>query len=145
MSLFPRFLTGAPAVGMLVLRLVTGIAFLLHGWPKIHNPAEWMGVGAMPGYLQAAAAYIEFGGGITILLGLLTPVACLALGGVMPVGIFQVHVPQGHAFVGPPGKSYELAADYLAIVVALLLAGPGALSVDALLFGRQRSGKIDNS
>ena len=53
--------------------------------------------------------------------------------------IFMVHITAGHPFVNPKGASYELAADYLAIVVAILLCGPGAISADALLFGRSKA------
>jgi hypothetical protein len=31
------------SVGLLLLRLVVGVAFVLHGWPKIQNPFGWMG------------------------------------------------------------------------------------------------------
>jgi len=53
------------SVGLLLLRLVVGAAFLFHGWPKIQNPFGWMGPEApMPGILLALAALAEFGGGI---------------------------------------------------------------------------------
>jgi hypothetical protein len=52
------------SVGLLLLRLVMGAAFVLHGWPKIQNPFGWMGPEAtMPGILIALAAVAEFGGG----------------------------------------------------------------------------------
>jgi len=139
--LFPEFAAGRPAVGLLLLRLFTGVAFLFHGWPKIQNPMGWMGPEApVPGVLQLAAAVAEFGGGLALILGLLTPVAALGLAVTMLVAIFMVHIPRGDPFVGKPGQpSYELAAAYLANVVALLLLGPGRLALDALLFGRRRA------
>jgi putative oxidoreductase len=30
------------SVGLLLLRLVMGVAFMLHGWPKIQHPLNWM-------------------------------------------------------------------------------------------------------
>jgi putative oxidoreductase len=131
------------SAGLLVLRLVVGLAFVFHGWPKIQAATHWMPAEApVPGALQAAAAVSEFGGGIALILGLLTPLACLGLAATMSVAILMVHVKAGHAFVGEPGDpSWELAAAYLAAVVALLLVGPGRFSLDAALFGgRVKSG-----
>ena len=136
---------GADAVGsagLLILRLVVGLAFVLHGWPKIQAPAHWMPAEApVPGALQAAAAVSEFGGGIALILGLLTPLACLGLAGTMTFAIAMVHMKMGHPFVDPKGgPSYELAAAYLAAVILLILTGPGRFSLDAQLFGRRPGG-----
>jgi len=52
----------AGSLGLLMLRLVMGAAFLFHGWPKIQNPFGWMGPeAAMPGVLQSLAALSELG------------------------------------------------------------------------------------
>src|SRR5688572_29232558 len=105
--------------GLLLLRLITGTAFLFHGWPKIQNPTGWMGPqGAqIPDVLQAAAAVSEFGGGIALILGLLTPLAALGIAGVMVTAIGMVHLPKGDPFVNPGGSSWELAAVYLVNVI----------------------------
>jgi putative oxidoreductase len=140
--LYPNFVGGRGAFGLLVLRLVTGAAFVLHGWPKIQNAFHWMdrqdAPAAMPGFLQALAALSEFGGGIALILGFLTPLSALGIACTMIVAISMVHVPAGHAFVSSkPGElSFELAAVYLAIAHIFLLVGPGLLSLDALLFRR---------
>ena len=141
--LFPAFLGGPGAVGLLVLRLVAGTAMMLHAWPKVQHATSWMGPNApVPGVLQALAALAEFGGGLCWVLGLLTPLASFLILCTMGVAAGMVHIPAGHPFVASPpgGPSYEPALEYLAIAVALLLVGPGKLSVDALLFGRTRSG-----
>ena len=140
--LYPDFVSGRGAVGLLLVRLVTGAAFVLHGWPKIQNPFGWMGPEApVPGIFQALAALSEFGGGIALILGLLTPIGSLGIAGTMIVALGMVHLPQGHPFVGQPGQpSFELAAGYLATVVMLILLGPGTLSLDALLFRKPLEG-----
>jgi putative oxidoreductase len=139
--LFPRFQTGPQGVALLVLRLVTGFAFILHGWPKIQNPTAWMGPDApVPGAVQLLPAMAEFGGGIVLMLGLLTPIAALGIAMTMLTAILMVHVAQGDPFVNPKGgPSWELAASYLVDSIVLLLLGPGRFSIDALLFDRPRS------
>ncbi len=125
------------SVGLLVLRLVMGAAFVLHGWPKIQDPFGWMPPEAsVPGVLQGLAALAEFGGGIALIIGLLTRLASLGIASVMVVAIGMVHVPQGDPFVGQGGPSWELAAVYLACAILFLLLGPGRISLDAVLFGK---------
>jgi putative oxidoreductase len=125
------------SVGLLLLRLVMGSAFVLHGWPKIQNPFGWMGPEAtMPGILLALAALAEFGGGMALIVGLLTRPASLGIASVMVVALGKVHLPKGDPFVSQGGPSYELVAVYLACAVLFLLLGPGKFSLDALLFGR---------
>lgn len=129
---------GGPSFGLLALRLVVGAAFILHGWPKIQRPTSWMdpmGPAAAHPLLQAAAALAEFGGGIVLILGFLTPIAAAALAVNMLVALFLVHIPKGDAFVSQgPGGDFELPLAYLAIMVALFLVGPGRFSLDALLW-----------
>src|SRR5438552_13740892 len=141
------YVGGPGALGLLVLRLVVGGAFILHGWPKIQNATTWMnamaGDQAPPPFLQAAAAVAEFGGGIAWILGLLTPLASILIACVMATAIVTVHLKAGQPFVDPMGgKSFELPAAYLAVALCLLLAGPGRMSLDALLFGRRESDEL---
>ncbi len=138
------------SIGLLLLRLVMGAAFMFHGWPKIQNATGWMdahGSTGMPSYLQAAAAVSEFGGGLALILGLLTPLAALGLACTMVGALSMVHLRMGHAFVATaPGQpSYELAAVYLAASILFLLAGPGKYSLDGFLFGRGCGGTACNT
>jgi putative oxidoreductase len=139
--IYSPFLAGRGGAALLLLRLVTGLAFLFHGWPKIQNPLGWMGPDApVPGVLQALAALAEFGGGLALILGLLTPLAALGIAGTMTFAITMVHLRAGDPFVAlPPKHSYEQAATYLVNMIVFLLLGPGAYSLDALLFGRSRA------
>lgn len=132
------------SVGLLLLRLVMGVAFVLHGWPKIQDPFGWMGPDAsIPAIFLALAALAEFGGGIALILGFFTRLASLGIGAVMVVAIAMVHLPQGHLFVSKEGHSWELAAVYLACAILFLLLGPGRYSLDALVFGKRRENKDD--
>jgi putative oxidoreductase len=136
------YIGGAGSVGLLVLRLVVGAAFIIHGWPKIQNATTWMNgfPGAPPPYLQAAAAVAEFGGGIAWIIGFLTPLFSMMIACTMAVAAFTVHIPKGDPFVSTQGgASFELAAAYFAVAVCLLLVGPGQFSLDYCLFGRRRT------
>lgn len=125
---------GWPSLGLLVLRLIVGAAFILHGWPKIQNPTGWMGDGTHP-ILQLAAALAEFGGGIALIVGFLTPLAAGALAITMLFALFLVHFPKGDPFVGQgPGASFELPLVYLGVLGVLLFVGPGRFSLDAALW-----------
>lgn len=127
------------SAGLLLFRLVAGLAFIFHGWGKIQNPFGWMGPDAsVPGILQAAAAAAEFGGGFAWMLGMLTPVASLGLLCTMGVAVWMHAVVMRDPFVPQgPGGSYELAAVYLCLSVLLLLAGPGRFSADRFAFGEK--------
>jgi putative oxidoreductase len=138
------YLPGAASVGLLVLRLAAGAAFILHGWGKIQHPTDWMNAWFQtppPPYLQAAAAVAEFGGGIAWILGFLTPLFSLMIACTMATAYALVHHPHGDPFIasGPGQPSFELPAVYFAVAVCLLLVGPGQLSLDYCLFGRRRS------
>jgi putative oxidoreductase len=135
---------GRPAVILLIIRIVFGFALILHGLPKIEHPFGWMGPQApVPGFLQCLAAISEFGGGFAIVLGLLTPLACSGVICNMLFAIFLVHMRMGQPFVDPAGgPSYELAAHYLVVALALIIVGPGRWSFDARLFGRSKKDSI---
>lgn len=134
----PPELPGRASVGILLLRLYAGVALALHGWPKIQTPFHWMDrmPGAAPGALQALAALSEFGGGIALALGFLTPLAAFGVACTMARAV-TVHVGRGDPFVGR-GGSYEPALGYLLMAVLFFAAGPGRYSLDPLLFRARR-------
>jgi putative oxidoreductase len=138
--IFPPVVDGRGAIGLLLLRLVAGAAFLIHGSGKIQTPFSWMPPEAgVPGVLQALAAVSEFfGGGLGWIAGFLTPLASLGVLGTMTVAIL-FHVGRGDPFVGTGGPSFELALVYWSMALLMLLIGPGRFSLDAQLFRRRDS------
>lgn len=138
---FPPFLGGPAAVGLLAVRLFAGAAMMVHGWPKVQHPFSWMNPNDhVPGIFQGLATLAEFGGGFCWIVGLLTPLASLLILGDMVVAIATVHIPRGHPFVSQhSAPASEAAVGYLAIAILLLLAGCGKLSLDWPLFGRRRA------
>jgi putative oxidoreductase len=124
------------SIGMLLLRVVAGSAFVLHGQPKIAHPFGWMPPDApVPGVLQALAAISEFGGGLAWIIGLLVPLASLGIAFTMGFAL-NFHIGRDDPFVGQ-GASWELAAVYFSVAVLLILAGPGRFSADRFLLGRR--------
>ena len=126
-------------LSLLFVRLVVGLAFVIHGYGKIQNPFGWMPEGSpVPGPLQALAAISEFGGGFALMLGLLTRLGSLGLVFTM-IGAVMTHaVMLGDPFVPPHGGSgYELALVYLSVALMFVIGGPGGLSIDRFLFGRR--------
>jgi putative oxidoreductase len=115
-----------------VLRIVTGLLFIMHGtqkWfgyppsPVMHFP--------VPLHTQlGAAGVIETICGAAIILGLFTRIAAFVLSGEMAVAYFTQHFPRGPI---PLVNQGELAVLYCFIYLYLVFAGAGAWSIDALI------------
>jgi putative oxidoreductase len=142
--MFAPLVEGRVALGLLLLRLIVGYAFILHGLPKIEHPTSWMrgsAVLAVPPWLQAIVALAEFGGGIALIAGFLTPLAAFLILCDMTVVVFVISLPHGMRFVGGP-RSFENAGVYLVVMLAFLVTGPGAYSLDAVIFrGRKTTAR----
>lgn len=149
-TVFGDFVAGRAAIGLLLVRLILGLGLVIHGWQKITSPGGafgWMGPGApIPGFLQGLATLSEFGGGLAVLVGLLTPLASLGILTTMLVAIYKVGIEGANPFVHPEGgASYETAVAYLALALLMLFSGPGRLSLDYLLWGRRETSEQSQS
>lgn len=122
---------------LLLLRVVAGVAFMMHGWGKVQNPLDWMGPGAFaPAPFQALAALAEFGGGLAWVLGLFTPIASFGIVCTMTVAVYAHACVGGDPFVSMTGgPAYEQAAVYFSVAVLLIAFGPGRYSADRRIFG----------
>ena len=127
-------------VGLLLLRVGIGVMFILHGYPKVAGgPDTWANVGGAlgalgidfaPTFMGLMAALSEFGGGILLVLGLLTRPACFFLLGTMIVATVM------HVTSGDPFQKYSHALEAAILFFSLLLIGPGRLSLDHMLARR---------
>lgn len=140
MTLFkPLSLPNFASFAMLLMRLVIGSAFILHGWQKIQTPMSWMPPSApIPGFLQLLAAISEFGGGIAWVLGLLTPLAALGIAITMAVAASMHLFAFGDPFVNlKGGSSAEMACAYFVVAMVIMAVGPGKFSLDRKIFGER--------
>ena len=139
----PPFLDGFDAWALLGLRLIWGTVLMVYSFPMVTHPLHWMDRGdkpsGFPGFVQALGALVVFGGGITIMVGFLTPLAAFSLAGAMVVAL-SLHLVHGVPFVKPspdaPGESYDTSLLYLALAILFVFLGPGTISLDSLLFGK---------
>lgn len=131
---------------LLLIRLMLGVVFVFHGSQKLFGAFDGPGIDGFAGYLTSLevplptlsawlAALAEFGGGLSLLAGLGLRFMALPLAFTMGVAAFKVH---GDAFsVQNSGMEYPLTLGV--ILIALALAGAGRFSLDAVLFGKNRT------
>jgi putative oxidoreductase len=127
-------------IGILVIRVVIGLALAAHGAQKLFGVFGGPGLAATGGFFEALgfrpgrafaalAGLGELGGGLALALGLATPLAAAVVIATMLVAIVAVHLDKGF-FVQNNGYEYPLVVGVAA--AGLAFAGPGRLSVDAL-------------
>lgn len=128
------------SLALTALRIGTGVIMAAHGWQKLTGFAEWRGnVEALglpaPEVTAVLVTIAELGGGIALILGLLTPLAAAGVLVVMVGAIATVHAGKG-LFAAEGG--WELALLVALIALYFVARGAGPYSVDALVRGRVR-------
>src|SRR5207245_11488106 len=130
-----RYLDRLLPLALLVLRVVLGVVMIRHGYPKMfgglsHHVQLVSGLG-LPGWLAYLSAAAEFFGGIVVIAGLFTRIACLAILIDMGVAIWKVHWKNG--LLGNGGYQFPLAL--AAIAFALIFFGAGPIALDSIRRG----------
>jgi len=129
------------ALGLLILRVGIGVILAAHGAQKLFG---WWGGPGMTKWAESVqrlrirpatpwawiAALSEFGGGLLLALGLLSPLGSLAILGAMLVAVATVHLANGF-WNGKRG--YEFNLSLMVAAAASALIGPGGYSLDSAL------------
>jgi putative oxidoreductase len=124
--------------GLLLLRLAVGSIMAAHGAQKLFG--WWGGPGIQgtagmcsnlayraPLFMACGLALSEFGGGLALATGFLTPLGALAVTVVMINAVYLIHWPKGF-FSGNGGYEFNLLIASAA--VALAATGPGRFAID---------------
>jgi putative oxidoreductase len=134
----PQRLEGLERLAVLILRLSLGFVFVMHGSQKLLGAFGGGGIAGVTGMLTKIGmepAHIlawvlsitEFVGGVCLILGFLTRFWAAGLVIDMAVAVFKVHLANGF-FASKNGFELPLALGVMAL--AIMLTGPGSLSVD---------------
>ena len=118
----------------LLLRLAIGTLFIIHGYPKLTSAQRkqggaWMKSVGMSATMVPLGGFVEFFGGIALILGLLTPiVAVLSALWMLSTTWFSISkVKKKYA------GGYEIDVTLFLAALALALLGSGIFSIDHLL------------
>jgi putative oxidoreductase len=134
-------LGGAVDAGLLLLRLLVGVTFSLHGLQKLLG---WFGGGGVAGtsrwfaslgFGDGRAATLlaggsELAGGLGLAAGLFTPVAAAAMIGTMSTAAFVNNAEHGF---WSAAKGWELNGYLIVVAWAVATTGPGRFSLDHVL------------
>jgi putative oxidoreductase len=120
---------------MLVLRVVVGVTFLLHGLDKLGDLAGteqlFVSLGIpVPALMAPLVAVTEAVGGVLLIAGLATPLVGAALATDMLVALLTTHLGQGF-FVRDGGMELTLLLGGASLGIGLV--GAGRFSLDDLL------------
>lgn len=136
--------------GPLIARLAVGIIMIIHGAGKlfaigpvalpIPKFTDFLAMQGLPAasLLAWLVAIVEFGGGILVLIGLLTRYAALALAIDMLVATIVVHLPNGYT-------DAELTFVLFLVSLSLVASGAGKLSVAQVVFDRELNWPVSTS
>lgn len=124
-------------LALLVFRGAIGAVMFAHGYQhlfrggKVEGTARWFeSLGMRPGILHAwLASVTELAAGVSLTLGLLTPLGAAGVVGTMSVALVTNHRGNGF-FIFRPGEGWEYVMTLIACGLALGVVGPGGWSLD---------------
>lgn len=124
-------LPAQPDIALLILRVVAGIIFIVHGKEKFAR--QWSTSKGLPYFIGILCGIGMIGGGLSILFGFLTQIAAFGPLIVMLGAVYFHKIKWKHPFIDAKGPSYEYPLVLALIALGFVLMGAGAYSIDALL------------
>ncbi|MGH9049626.1 MAG: DoxX family protein [Acidimicrobiia bacterium] len=123
---------------LLVLRVATGLMLFAHGWVHLKRVrqgpgvANWFGSLGMrqPALNAWVVTLVELGGGVMLVLGLLTPLAAASVTGVVVVAWITNHWSAGFFVYNRPTEGWEYVMILTVLGIALGTIGAGEWSLD---------------
>jgi len=141
-----RLMKTSDDLTVMLLRLVLGVVFFAHGAQKALGWFGGFGFNGTMGFftqqmhIPAPFAFLaiaaEFLGGMGLILGLLGRVAAFGIACNMVVAIFMIHRHFGffaNWYGTQKGEGFEYHLLAIAIALAIMAKGSGALSLDRAL------------
>jgi putative oxidoreductase len=123
--------------GLLALRVAVGVIFIVHGWPKITGgrgmAAAMAGGEAKPVLVGVFTiqGVVEAGGGVLMILGVLTQLVALAFAVIMIGAISLKALRLKTGFTSMQTTGWEFDFVLLAANLLLFLAGPGEIAIQS--------------
>jgi putative oxidoreductase len=128
-------------IGTLILRLVLGFTFFIHGMVKfqggIENTVGWFESIGIPGFMAYVIAVIELVGGFALIIGLGSRIVSVFFAIVMLGAIFKAKLTLGLLGNGQMA-GYELEIALLAMAVFIAINGSKLYAVDQFIFKGQK-------
>lgn len=131
------------SLALLLARLGLCAIFLFSGFHNIQHTGETAGQLASWGYpvpniLAIVAAIAELAGGISVLLGALTPLGCIALILFLLPTTYSYHLPGLLKGDGMEAINFLKNLGLIGGLIALMFSGPGRFSVDGRIMGDRK-------
>ena len=138
------------ALALMMIRLPLGIIFIAHGSQKLLGLFGGSGLTAtfrtfeekmgIPPVFTFLAIIAEFGGGIGVLLGLLTRFSAAGIAATMAVAIYKVTLVNGFFLnvncIPGRGSGIEYNLALIAMALVLVFKGGGPWSADRFIWKR---------
>lgn len=125
-----RYLDRLQPLALLVMRLALGAVMVGHGYHAVfgglHHYVQLVTSHGLPAWTAYLSAFIEFLGGLLVLLGLFTRCAAFAICIDLSVAIARVNFHNG--LMGDHG--YELPLALAALAFGLVFFGGGPIAFD---------------
>ena len=126
-------------VALLIARIIVGVVFMVHGAQKLFGAFGGPGLSAvvqMMGPLGYLVTIGEFFGGLGLIVGFLSRFSAASLIVIMLGAIGMVHVKFGffmNWMGNQPGEGFEYHLLAIAILLVILIAGPGRFAISRSL------------